>query len=195
MKNDRPGIREACRDLFTAGFLIIVIFGQLAARPKVDFGAAVKPPDHPSVNVGGGLFLPPGGWSDGFDRGMALGIGVDFPVGEALTVGGMISRVEMIMDDRVTLGWSFLSLRGTYFPPVKVSPFEILLLAGAGAARVAVEVGDGKEEEWDLATDLGGGLQLPVTDNIYFRTTALWNRIFAGGGGFLFGARLIVYIP
>jgi len=195
VKNDRPGIREARRILFAAGLFVIVIFGRLAARPGVNFGYAVKPPDHFSVNVGGGLFLPPGGWSDGFDHGMMLGIGVDFPVGEVLTVGGMISRVEMTMDDRVTLGWSSLSLRGTYFPPVKASPFEILLLAGAGAARVAVEVGDGGEDEWDLATDLGGGLQLPVTDNIYFRTTALWNRIFAGGGGFQFGARLIVYIP
>jgi hypothetical protein len=194
VKINRVLRRKACRFVGAAGIFTFGVFGHLQAIPEDDSDSLLVPEvsngietapveNQIRLTLGGGLFLPVGKWSEGFDPGISLGMGVDFPIREALEVGGRFSKVELKMDNQATLDWLSMEVQVSYFPPVDFSHFDFYLAGRSGLLRAVFEVGEGREDEWDLSDDFN------------FQGIALWQKVFAEAAGFYFGGGLSFYLP
>ena len=198
--------RGACRLACAAGIFIYALSVSPPAEAEEE-GAPVTSPevvpgpdtgsifDRLKVTLGGGLFLPMGPWSDGFDPGIALGIGCDFPSYPILDLGARLSRIETRRDDHAAVDWLSIEAQATYYPPLESTVFDPFLVGRGGLMRAAVEVGQGREEEWDAVAGLGGGLNFPLSDRTDFRVEAVWEKILAEGGGLLTGVELRFGLP
>jgi len=189
-----------------AGLFTFIVFGRLVAMAENASGVTDTLEFFTEVNsehkvnrvratLGGGLFLPVGKWSDGFDPGISLGGGVDFPLREPLEIGGSFSKIELKMDDRARISWLTMEAQAVYYPPLELPHFDVFLSGRAGLLWASVEVGEGREDEWDLLTGFGGGLLLPISDSFLFQCKALWRKVFAEAQGFYFGGGLQFYLP
>ncbi len=174
--------------------LVILAVGLLImAVPPARAGIPVRPEGGGAASVGidGGGFIPVGGWSEGFSPGVALGGGIDLPFRNRIEIGGRISKAEISLDDRGVFDWLAMEAQFTYYPPLASSPADIFLAVRGGVLKASLGLGEGKEEEWDLLTGLGGGILLPISEEFYFRAMGLWSRALADGQGFYFGGGFV----
>jgi len=196
---------KACRFICATGFFVFAVSGRLVAIPEdgqaqsdtLVFSAELSSEgkmDRVWAVLGGGLFLPVGKWSDGFDPGISLGGGIDFPLRESLAIGGRFSRIELNMEDRTRISWLTMEAQATYYPPLELSSFDFFVIGRAGLLRATLEVGEGREDEWDLMTGFGGGLLLPISEDFLFQGTTLWRKVLADAQGFSFEGALLFYL-
>ncbi len=196
MRFDRNGIRETCRLLFIVPVISLILScpGHARTEGVPDPRTVPAGAGGPRMALEGGAFLPVGSWSEGFDPGISLGAGVDLPLRDSMEFGGRFSRIDVNRDDRVFFSWTAVEGRLAFYPPVDLSPFHLFVSAGGGFLKAAVEVGEGREEEWDILAGLGGGFVLPISDGFLFRCSALWQKVLAEGGGIYVGVGLAMDI-
>jgi hypothetical protein len=187
---NRTRIGEACRLLFIVSVVNLVFAGFVLALTEDDSTGTEKP----RIVLEGGIFLPVGLWSEGFDPGISLGAGVDLPLKNSIEFGGRISRIEIRRENRVFFSWTAMEGRFAFYPPVDLSPFDLFISARGGLLKAAVEVGEGREEEWDILAGFGGGVVLPISNEFIFRCSALWQKVFAEGGGVSVSVGLVLNI-
>ena len=138
------------------------------------------------ITLGGGLLFPVGRWAEGFEPGASVQAGFDRPLNGHIGVGGRISRATLRSGDRGEVKWLSMEAEIAYDPPLDLSHVEPFVLGRAGLLLAAVEVGEGREAEWDVLTGIGGGVRIPISEDFRFVGSGLWNRAFGGGQGFHF---------
>jgi len=196
VSSNRSGIGEACRLLFIVSVVSLFIAGFTPALAENDSGIpdGSAGSEKPRIALEGGIFLPIGLWSEGFDPGISLGAGVDLPLRDSIEFGGRISRIEIMRENRVFFSWTAMEGRFAFYPPIDLSPFELFVSARGGLLKAVVEVGEGREEEWDILAGFGGGVVLPISDEFLFSCSALWQKVLAEGAGVSVGVGLVLNI-
>jgi hypothetical protein len=138
------------------------------------------------INLSGGFFYPVGKWADGFDPGVSIGAGFDLPLRERIDIGGRFSRFALKRDDQTTFKWLSVEAQATFYPPIDFTRAEPFVLGRSGLLQAAVEVGEGREDEWDFLVGVGGGVRVPFSEDFRFLGTVFWSRVMGEGQGFHF---------
>ncbi len=142
--------------------------------------------DRMRINLSGGFFYPVGKWSDGFDPGVSIGAGFDLRLWERIDIGGRFSRFTLNRDEQANFKWLSVEAQASFYPPIDVTRVAPFVLGRSGLLQAAVEVGEGREDEWDLLVGAGGGVEIPISDDYHFLGTALWSKVMGEGQGFHF---------
>jgi len=136
---------------------------------------------------GPGWLFPYGDWSSGFTRGRVVQVQVHFPFTSALKVGAGLSAVSLNGDKNpgtlefllpgATLRYEIDQINGPVVPHVGF---------GAGISREVLEVGTGRETDFDVFVSAGGGMSwaLNARASLLIEASHLWFVAPGGGRGF-----------
>jgi len=136
---------------------------------------------------GAGWFFPYGDWSRGFSRGGVIHVQAYFPLTSALTMGAGITAASLTGDEGpgvlnfllpgATLRYKLNQLAGPVVPHLGFS---------AGISRETLEVGSGRETDFDVFAAAGGGVSwtLNARAALLVEVSHLWVVAPGGGRGF-----------
>jgi len=136
---------------------------------------------------GAGWFFPYGDWSNGFSRGSAAHVQVHFPFTSSLTAGAGLMVASLEGDGNpgtldfllpgATMRYEFDRLAGPIVPHLGFA---------AGISREVLEVGSGRETDFDVFVRAGGGVSWAMNDraSLLVEASHVWFVAPGGGRGF-----------